>query len=95
MANDHRLDEEQQLGIIAAHKAKFASAEQVKAQLKASLLTPQNMVSSEIFMKNFLVNRKSMHSEVLEKIPLAFITQEMTCLHGALNFINNYSQNHK
>ena len=53
------------------------------------------LIDAEIFMKNFLVNRKSMHSEVLEKIPLAFITQEMTCLHGALNFINNYSQNHK
>tara|TARA_B100000287_G_scaffold433931_1_gene496946 strand:- start:1311 stop:2246 length:936 start_codon:yes stop_codon:yes gene_type:complete len=42
----------------------------------------------DIFMKNFIVNRKSMHEDVLVQIPVALINQEMTCLHGSLNFIN-------
>jgi len=28
---------------------------------------------------------------VLAQIPLAIINQEMTCLHGSLNFINKFS----
>jgi len=44
-------------------------------------------------MSNFLVNRKSMHADVLAQIPVVLINQEMTCLHGSLNFINKFSQN--
>jgi len=47
----------------------------------------------DIFMKNFIVNRKSMHADVLAQIPVALINQEMTCLHGSLNFINKFNQN--
>jgi len=43
-------------------------------------------------MKNFLVNRKSMHVDVLTQMPVILINQEMTCLHGSLNFINKISQ---
>ena len=47
------------------------------------------------FMMEFLVNRKSMHANALLQMPLAIIKQEMTCLHGSLNFINKFSQNLK
>ena len=53
----------------------------------------QEFLDLELFMKNFLVNRKLMHADVLKQIPLALINQEMTCLHGSLNFINKASQN--
>ena len=52
-------------------------------------------LDTDRFMKEFLVNRKSMHANVLEQIPLAIINQEMTCLHGSLNFINKFSLNLK
>ena len=45
-------------------------------------------IDNEIFMKNFLMNRKSMHANILSQMPIAIINQEMTCLHGSLNFIN-------
>ena len=48
----------------------------------------QEFIDEDIFMKNFLLNRKSMHANVLKQMPLASINQEMTCLHGSLNFIN-------
>ena len=50
-------------------------------------------INVNLFMENFLVNRKSMHADVLQQIPVALINQEMTCLHGSLNFINKISQN--
>ena len=50
-------------------------------------------IDADLFLKNFLVNRKSMHADVLNQIPLALVNQEMTCLHGSLNFINKISQN--
>ena len=57
--------------------------------------TLQEFLDLELFMKNFLVNRKLMHSDVLKQIPVALINQEMTCLHGSLNFINKISENLK
>ena len=48
-------------------------------------------LDTDRFMKEFLVNRKSIHADVLAQIPLAIINQEMTCLHGSLNFINKFS----
>ena len=45
-------------------------------------------IDNDIFMKNFLMNRKSMHAKILSQMPIAIINQEMTCLHGSLNFIN-------
>jgi glucokinase len=53
----------------------------------------QEFLDLELFMKNFLVNRKLMHADVLKQMPVALINQEMTCLHGSLNFINKISQN--
>ena len=53
----------------------------------------QQFLDIDRFMKEFLVNRKSIHADVLKQIPLAIINQEMTCLHGSLNFINKISQN--
>ena len=48
----------------------------------------RQFIDNEIFMKNFLMNRKSMHANILSQMPIAIINQEMTCLHGSLNFIN-------
>ena len=55
----------------------------------------QQFLDIDRFMKEFLVNRKSIHADVLKQIPLAIINQEMTCLHGSLNFINKFSLNLK
>ena len=55
--------------------------------------TLHEFLNKDAFMSNFLVNRKSMHADVLAQIPLVLINQEMTCLHGSLNFINKFSQN--
>ena len=52
-------------------------------------------LDTDRFMKEFLENRKSTHADVLAQIPLAIINQEMTCLHGSLNFINKFSVNLK
>ena len=49
-------------------------------------------IDNEIFMKNFLINRKSMHANILSQMPIAIINQEMTCLHGCLNFINKINK---
>ncbi len=49
-------------------------------------------IDNEIFMKNFLTNRKSMHANILSQMPIAIINQEMTCLHGSLNFINKINK---
>ena len=53
----------------------------------------KEFIDSDLFMRNFTVNRKSMHADVLTQMPVALINQEMTCLHGSLNFINKISQN--
>ena len=52
-------------------------------------------IDNGIFMKNFLINRKSMHAKILSQMPIAIINQEMTCLHGSLNFINKISEKQK
>ena len=52
-------------------------------------------IDNDIFMKNFLMNRKSMHAKILSQMPIAIINQEMTCLHGSLNFINKICEKHK
>ena len=52
----------------------------------------RQFIDNEIFMKNFLMNRKSMHANILSQMPIAIINQEMTCLHGSLNFINKISK---
>jgi glucokinase len=49
-------------------------------------------IDTQIFMNNFLINRKSMHADILAQIPIALIENEMTCLHGSLNFINKLNQ---
>ena len=53
----------------------------------------KEFIDFDLFIKNFVVNRKSMHADVLNQMPVALINQEMTCLHGSLNFINKISQN--
>ena len=53
----------------------------------------REFLDEEAFIMNFLLNRKSMHADVLKQMPIALINQEMTCLHGSLNFINKISQN--
>jgi glucokinase len=57
--------------------------------LMRSLLEFINM---EEFSENFLINRKPMHAEVLQKISISLIQKEMTCLHGNLNYFNKLSQ---
>ena len=53
----------------------------------------QEYIDVDSFMKDFLINRKSMHADILEQMPIALINQEMTCLHGSLNFFNKITQN--
>ncbi len=52
----------------------------------------RQFIDNEIFMKNFLINRKSIHANILSQMPIAIINQEMTCLHGCLNFINKINK---
>lgn len=52
----------------------------------------RQFIDNEVFMKNFLINRKSMHANILSQMPIAIINQEMTCLHGCLNFINKINK---
>tara|TARA_B100000941_G_scaffold289455_1_gene268855 strand:+ start:768 stop:1712 length:945 start_codon:yes stop_codon:yes gene_type:complete len=52
-------------------------------------------IDNNIFMKNFLMNRKPMHAKILSQMPIAIVNQEMTCLHGSLNFINKISEKQK
>ena len=52
-------------------------------------------IDNDIFMKNFLMNRKPMHAKILSQMPIAIVNQEMTCLHGSLNFINKISEKQK
>ena len=52
-------------------------------------------IDNDIFMKNFLMNRKSMHAKILSQMPIAIVNQQMTCLHGSLNFINKISEKQK
>ena len=50
-------------------------------------------IDKEEFAQNFLVNRKPIHLDVLEKISIVLIQKEMTCLHGNLNYFNKRSKN--
>ena len=45
-------------------------------------------IDTDEFIKNFLINRKPMHKDLLEKISISLIEKEMTCLHGNLNYFN-------
>jgi len=47
-------------------------------------------IDKEEFAQNFLVNRKPIHLDVLEKISIVLIQKEMTCLHGNLNYFNKH-----
>ena len=40
-------------------------------------------------------NERLVNLLITNQIPLAIINQEMTCLHGSLNFINKISEKHK
>ena len=48
----------------------------------------RSLIITEDFIGNFLVNRKPMHRNLLEKISINLIEKEMTCLHGNLNYFN-------
>ena len=45
-------------------------------------------IDASTFRENFLLNRKPMHSEILENISIFLIEREMTCLHGNLSYFN-------
>ena len=45
-------------------------------------------IDSDEFIKNFLINRKPMHKDLLQKISISLIEKEMTCLHGNLHYFN-------
>ena len=46
------------------------------------------LIDSDEFIKNFLINRKPMHKDLLQKISISLIEKEMTCLHGNLHYFN-------
>ena len=45
-------------------------------------------IDTDDFTGNFLINRKPMHKDLLQKISISLIEKEMTCLHGNLNYFN-------
>ena len=45
-------------------------------------------IDTDDFTENFLINRKPMHKDLLQKISISLIEKEMTCLHGNLNYFN-------
>ena len=45
-------------------------------------------IDTDEFIKNFLINRKPMHKDLLQEIPISLIEKEMTCLHGNLHYFN-------
>jgi len=45
-------------------------------------------IDTDDFTRNFLINRKPMHKDLLQKISISLIEKEMTCLHGNLNYFN-------
>ena len=45
-------------------------------------------IDTDGFIKNFLINRKPMHKDLLQKISISLIEKEMTCLHGNLHYFN-------
>jgi glucokinase len=45
-------------------------------------------IDTDDFTRNFLINRKPMHKDLLQQISISLIEQEMTCLHGNLNYFN-------
>ena len=53
-----------------------------------STMTGQMYIDTDDFTGNFLINRKPMHKDLLQKISISLIEKEMTCLHGNLNYFN-------
>jgi glucokinase len=51
--------------------------------------TIYNFIDNERFINSFIGQRKSMHQELLQKMPIGIITREMTCLHGNLAFLTS------
>lgn len=51
--------------------------------------TIYHFIDQDRFIKNFIGQRKTMHEELLKKIPIGIITREMTCLHGNLAFLTS------
>jgi glucokinase len=51
--------------------------------------TIYNFIDHERFINSFIGQRKSMHQELLQKMPIGIITREMTCLHGNLAFLTS------
>jgi len=51
--------------------------------------TIYNFIDHERFINNFIGQRKSMHQDLLQKMPIGIITREMTCLHGNLAFLTS------
>ena len=51
--------------------------------------TIYNFIDHERFINRFIGQRKSMHQELLQKMPIGIITREMTCLHGNLAFLTS------
>ena len=51
--------------------------------------TIYHFIDKERFIENFIGQRKTMHQELLKKMPIGIITREMTCLHGNLAFLTS------
>ena len=51
--------------------------------------TIYNFIDRKRFINSFIGQRKSMHQELLQQMPIGIITREMTCLHGNLAFLTS------
>lgn len=52
-------------------------------------------IDHERFKENFILERKTMHKAVLQRMPIGIITREMTCLHGNLSFLSSKVKEYK
>lgn len=50
--------------------------------------TVYEIMNKELFIKSFLSNKKPIHKDMLNLMPIGVVNREYTCLYGNLNFYN-------
>jgi glucokinase len=50
--------------------------------------TVYEIMNKELFIKSFLSNKKPIHKDMLDLMPIGVVNREYTCLYGNLNFYN-------
>ena len=55
--------------------------------------TLESLINHDSFKKEFLLDKSSIHKDLLEKIRIGVITRELTCLYGNINYFNFINKN--